>query len=282
MKIITSIGELQQTVDNERISKRRIALVPTMGFLHDGHASLIRKARQETDVVITSIFVNPTQFAPNEDFSRYPRDLERDMMIAEEAGCDIIFAPTAEEMYPEGFKTSVKVGIVSEKFDGVFRPIHFEGVATVVLKLFLAAKPHRAYFGQKDYQQTLVIRKLVRDLNLDVQIDIVPTRREADGLAMSSRNVYLSEENRAHALKLFKALKTGEEVFLKGEKERVKINAAMRAVLQEIPDAVIDYAAAAKAADFDEPDFFKSGDDIVLLIAVRIGNTRLIDNMIIP
>jgi pantoate--beta-alanine ligase len=281
MQIITSIRELQQIVDNERISKKRIALVPTMGFLHDGHASLIREARAHNDIVITSIFVNPTQFAPNEDFAKYPRSLEHDTKIAEEAGCDILFTPTVEEMYPAGFKTSVKVGVVSEKFDGVFRPTHFEGVATVVLKLFLAAKPHRAYFGQKDFQQTLVIKKLVRDLNLDVEIVIVPTKREASGLAMSSRNVYLSEENKQHALKIHQALIVGETFLRSGQRNREKVNQAMEGVLKSIPDVQIDYAAAARAEDFDEPEVFKSGDEVVLLIAARVGTTRLIDNLLV-
>ncbi|MES2766516.1 MAG: pantoate--beta-alanine ligase [Bacteroidota bacterium] len=281
MQIITSIRELQQIVDDKRISKKRIALVPTMGFLHDGHASLIREARAENDIVITSIFVNPTQFAPNEDFAKYPRSIEHDTKVAEEAGCDILFTPIVEEIYPDGFNTSVKVGGVTEKFDGVFRPTHFEGVATVVLKLFNAAKPHRAYFGQKDFQQTLVIKKLVRVLNWDIEIVIVPTKREASGLAMSSRNVYLSEENKTHALKLFKALKNAEEMLLKGETRRLKINSAMESVLKEIPDVKIDYAAAASSDDFDEPEIFKSGDEIILLIAARVGTTRLIDNLLV-
>ncbi len=281
MEIINSICELQQIVDSKRISSQRIALVPTMGFLHNGHASLIRAARAENDVVITSIFVNPTQFAPNEDFAQYPRSIEHDTKIAEESGCDILFTPTVEEMYPDGFKTSVKVGGVSEKFDGVFRPTHFEGVATVVLKLFLAAKPHCAYFGQKDFQQTLVIKKLVRDLNLDVEIKIVPTKREAGGLAMSSRNVYLSDENKMHALKIHMALIIGETLLRSGQRNRLKVNEAMENFLKGIPDVKIDYAAAARAEDFDEPEFFKSGQEIILLIAARVGTTRLIDNLLV-
>ena len=281
MRIISSIPELQNLSDQLRGSGKIISLIPTMGFLHDGHASLIREARKLSDIVITSIFVNPTQFAPHEDFSQYPRDFERDREIAAGAGCDIIFSPLVEEMYPAGFSARILIGGVTEKFEGKFRPTHFEGVATVVAKLFNAAKPHKAFFGQKDYQQTLVIKKLVRDLNFDLEIVVVPTRREDDGLAMSSRNVYLSAEERKFSRMISQALREAREKISSGEKDRLKINSAMEEILRRIPNVQIDYASAALADDFGEPDVFSGGDEVVLLIAARVGKTRLIDNELV-
>jgi pantoate--beta-alanine ligase len=252
-----------------------------MGYFHEGHLSLIRRARQLADVVVTTLFVNPLQFGPGEDYERYPRDFERDRRLAEEAGTDVLFAPSVDEMYPAGYATTVTVHGVSEKFEGAFRPGHFQGVATVVAKLFLATKPHVALFGQKDWQQTLVVRQLVRDLNFDLDIVIVPTVREPDGLAMSSRNVYLSAEERQKATVLYRALQRGVQSVQRGERRRVAIVHAMQEELSRVPELRLDYAAAADAMTLEEPEEFTPGQTVVLLVAARLGSTRLIDNELV-
>lgn len=281
MKIIKNVKEMQRFSLQQKESGKKIGFVPTMGYFHEGHLSLIRKAKESTSITIASIYVNPTQFAPNEDFSKYPRDFERDKELAYKEGCDVIFFPNDSEMYPNGTETMVSVDNISKKFEGEKRPGHFNGVATVVTKLFNAVLPDIAFFGQKDYQQTLVIKKLVEDLLFPVLIEIVPTFRQSDGLAMSSRNVYLSMYERTKADILYRTLLTAKEAILNGEKRRKIINAIMINSLRSEPMVRIDYASAADAENLSEPEEFKSGQQIVLLIAIYLGKTRLIDNMLI-
>ena len=267
--------------ESQRCNKKTIGCVPTMGFLHKGHASLIAAARSECDFVVTSIFVNPTQFAANEDLSKYPRDLEHDIELAKDNGCDIVFSPNENEIYPLHFCTTIHVGTLMEKFEGASRPSHFDGVALIVVKLFSAIKPHHAYFGQKDFQQTLLVKQVVRDLNLDVDIIVKPTIREDDGLAMSSRNVYLSAAERQDATILSHALHAVRDAIDCGEKNRARLNDLAVNVLMKAEGIEIDYAAVAEAATLAEPDVFSSGDEVVCLIAVRVGKTRLIDNHVV-
>jgi pantoate--beta-alanine ligase len=281
MEIIKTIKKMQEIADSYRSQKKSIACVPTMGFLHEGHLSLIDYARSNSDIVVTTLFVNPLQFAPDEDFEKYPRDTESDFEKAKQSGSDFIFMPVAAEMYSDSFQTNIQISKITRKFEGEFRPGHFDGVATVVNKLFNAVKPHIAVFGRKDYQQTLLIKQMVNDLNMDIDIVVRPTVREEDGLAKSSRNVYLNEKNRANATILYKALKTAEKLLLNGERERSVINGELKNVLMTVPDIKIDYAVAAVANNLDEPDFFADGDEIVLLIALHLDKTRLIDNLLV-
>ena len=270
---------MQALSDTLRKAGKTIGIVPTMGYLHQGHASLITEAVKAHDIVITTIFVNPLQFGPTEDFERYPRNFEADCALVEQTGGHIIFHPTVDEMYPDGFATAILIDNVTKKFEGAFRPGHFEGVATVVAKLFLATKPHAAYFGQKDYQQTLVIKALNRDLNMGIDICIVPTIREADGLAMSSRNVYLSEAERAQALLLSQTLQFGKDAYKSGERNRNAINDAMNGILANNPQFDVQYCAVVQASTLAEPESFEKDDEVVFLIAGFLGKTRLIDVM---
>jgi len=280
LTIITTINEMQELTDALHRQGKFIACVPTMGYLHEGHASLIKEAVRNHDAVITTIFVNPLQFGPKEDFERYPRDPERDMAMIEASGGNILFYPSIEEMYPPNYQTTISVSNISKVFEGAFRPGHFEGVATVVAKLFGATKPHTAFFGQKDYQQTLIIKQMVKDLNMGITISIVPTLRESSGLAMSSRNVYLSDEEKKQALVLHKALSEGHSLIAQGERERAKIEKKMHDMLALCPEFTIQYAAVAEAETLETPDIFNENKDLVLLIAGFLGNTRLIDNML--
>ena len=281
MKIITKINEMQTIADDIRCENKSIAIVPTMGFLHEGHAGLIRRANELADVVVTSLFVNPTQFAPNEDFERYPRNFEKDCKIAEECNSSFLFYPDISEMYPSDYNTMLQISKITNKFEGSFRPNHFNGVATIVAKLFNSTKPHIAIFGQKDYQQTLVIKQLVKDLNYNISIVISPTRRENDGLAMSSRNTYLKPEERMLANILFFTLEKAIHAIEKGERKRKIINAIMHNSLRTISSIMIDYASAADSDTLDEPEEFLPNQRIVLLIAVYLGKTRLIDNALV-
>lgn len=282
MQQISSASAMQRLALDARRSGKRIGVVPTMGYLHDGHASLIREARSQSDLVITTIFVNPLQFAPNEDFSRYPRDLERDARLAEEAGCDVLFTPTPEEMYPPGFDATISIGGVTAPFEGIFRPTHYDGVATVVAKLLTLTQADKAFFGQKDYQQCMVVHKLVRDLSMPHEIIVCPTRREADGLAMSSRNVYLSPENRIKATVLHKALQAAQTLIRAGERRRARIEALLSEIIMAESGFTIDYAAAADSVTLEQPsEAFAPEQGIVLLLAVRLGGTRLIDNLVV-
>lgn len=281
MIVIRNVDELKQYSIDQRSKGKSVGFVPTMGFLHDGHVSLIKRAAVECDVVITSLFVNPTQFAPHEDFDSYPRDFEHDYNLAKNAECDVLFAPAREEMYPEGAATSLSVGEIAYILEGKFRPHFFDGVATVVAKLFSAALPNKAFFGQKDYQQTIVVKKLSNDMLMGVEIIVCPIIRETNGLAMSSRNKYLSDDEKANAKILFKSLVATKEYIEKGEKNRKKINAYLHDSLRKLDELKIDYALAVDADDLSEPTEFEEGKDIVLLLGTVLGKTRLIDNMII-
>lgn len=281
MKIVKNIREMQEISQNLKNENKKIALVPTMGYFHTGHTSLMKTAKDLSDVLIVSLFVNPTQFAPNEDFDKYPRDFERDLKIAEDNKTDILFYPSVSEMYPSGFKSMIDIKGITDKFEGIKRPTHFNGVATIVAKLFNATLPNIAIFGQKDYQQTAVIRKLVRDFNFPVKIVIAPTMREDDGLAMSSRNIYLSPEHRKQATVLFQAMEEARQAIEKGERHRKTINAYLHNKLRKVKDIRIDYASTADADTFEEPETFSDGQHIVLLLACYLGKTRLIDNTLI-
>ena len=258
---------------------KAIGFVPTMGALHEGHLSLVARSKAENDATVVSIFVNPTQFGPNEDLLQYPREVEKDVDKLSIQGVDTIFIPDKREMYPESFSTSINIGIIGEILCGAPRPGHFNGVATVVAKLFNIVMPDRAYFGQKDFQQTVVINKLARDLNFGVDIIICPTIRESDGLAMSSRNSYLNSDERKAAAILFKALRFGEELILSnGIVNAALIKEEMRKLIHSEPLATIDYAEIV-TADLGEVEKIKL--PVAICLAVKIGKTRLIDNMII-
>jgi len=278
MKIITTIGDMQALAGSLSAEGKRIGFVPTMGFLHEGHLSLMARARRESDIVVASIFVNPAQFGPKEDLDRYPRDTDGDRKKCESAGVDILFTPTAAEMYPEKPVVFVNVEELSDILEGAIRPNHFRGVATVVAKLFHIVKPHKAYFGQKDFQQCAVIKRMVAGLNLGVEIIVLPTVREPDGLAMSSRNSYLDREQRQKATSLFRALTAGEELIKNGVREPEKIKQRMRAVLAQEKGIEVDYV---EVADPDRLGPLERAEGrIVLLVAVRLGSTRLIDNLL--
>ena len=256
-----------------------VGFVPTMGFLHAGHISLVQRARQECKSVVVSIFVNPTQFGPNEDLSKYPRDLERDLRLLEEAGADLVWTPTPEVMYPPGFQTWVEVAEMTRPLEGAQRPGHFRGVTTVVAKLFNAVQPDKAYFGQKDAQQAAVIRQMVGDLNFPLEIVVCPIVREPDGLAMSSRNVYLDANQRKAATVLYRALSAGKEEFEKGEHNAEKLRQAMKEVIKREPLAQIQYVSCADYDTLQELD--KVTGKTLLSMAVFIGKTRLIDNFVL-
>ncbi|MGI9861063.1 pantoate--beta-alanine ligase [Moorella naiadis] len=279
MKLLETIEAVHNYVNTARRLGRSIGLVPTMGYLHAGHLSLVRKAREQNDVVIMSIFVNPTQFGPEEDFSRYPRDLERDQELAAGAEVDAIFAPPVAEMYPEGYATYVQVEGLTEVLCGASRPGHFRGVTTVVSKLFNIVQPDRAYFGQKDYQQAQVIKRMVRDLNFPVEIITVPIVREADGLAMSSRNKYLTPEQRRSALALYRALNLGAGIIKSGERRAAAVRKAMETEITAQPQTRIDYIAVSDADTLQPLE--EIAGRVLLALAVWVGNTRLIDNLIL-
>ena len=278
MRLIRSAHELAAAAGRLKRRGRRIGLVPTMGCLHQGHASLIRRAAADNDAVIVTIFVNPLQFGPQEDFRRYPRRFRQDCAIARQAGADMIFAPSVAELYPPGFQTAVQVGPLAARWEGQRRPGHFQGVATVVTILFGLALPTRAYFGQKDYQQTLVVRQLVRDLRLPLAIRQLPTIREADGLAMSSRNVYLTPRQRARAPALYAALRVARARIAAGQRQAEPILGAMRRRLRQA-GLRVDYVAIVDANTL-EPRTRLRGR-VAVLGAAWIGRTRLIDNLLV-
>jgi pantoate--beta-alanine ligase len=278
-----STTQVVTTVDGMRRLRSQavgsVGFVPTMGYLHEGHLSLVRRARAENDVVVASIFVNPTQFGPTEDFERYPRDPQRDLNLLQQERTDIVFMPSAVEMYPEGFSTYIDVDGVTEVLEGAHRPGHFRGVATVVLKLFNIVQPTRAYFGQKDAQQVVVIRKMVNDLKLNVEVVPCPTVRETGGLAMSSRNVYLSPDERRAALILFRALSLSERLWRSGERDATKLRDRLHILMAREPLASVDYISAAHPETLQE---LESMDGPTLIsLAIRIGDTRLIDNLVV-
>jgi len=259
---------------------KTIGLVPTMGALHRGHMSLVRACREENDVAVVSIFVNPTQFGPSEDLDEYPRDLDGDMTKLEEAGVDTLFMPEEDSVYPEGFQTSVEVKGLSEKLCGAFRPGHFAGVATVVAKLLNLVIPTRAYFGAKDYQQSLIIRRLVQDLNMPVEIAVLPTVRDEDSLAMSSRNQYMNEEQLRAAQAIYRALANAVDMVKEGKRDAAEINAFMRETLQKEPLITeVQYAGVYDPQTLDNLSDITG--EVLLAIAAKLGNTRLIDNMLV-
>jgi len=286
MEIVREVRALQARADAERAAGRRLALVPTMGALHEGHVALVAEARRRADVVVVSIFVNPTQFGPGEDFAAYPRPFEADAARCREAGVDVLFAPSAEAMYPAGFQTFVEVERIAKPLCGASRPGHFRGVATVVTKLLLAAKPHLALFGEKDYQQLALIRRLVLDLGVDVEIVGVPTAREPDGLARSSRNVFLGPEARAQAAALRRALRAAEDAVAAGERDAGGLLAGVRRELAKAPLAEVDYAELRDAETLDPAPARLAGPTL-LALAVRFPaassprGVRLIDNTVL-
>jgi pantoate--beta-alanine ligase len=279
MIILNTIHEMQTEADRLRSAGKRIGFVPTMGYLHEGHLSLIRVAKRQTDVTVVSIFVNPTQFGPQEDFSRYPRDFQRDERMCRQEGADILFYPSETEMYPDGSSTYVHVEGVTDGLCGASRPGHFRGVTTVVAKLFLAVKPHAAVFGQKDAQQVAVVRKMVRDLNFDLSVVVAPIIREPDGLAMSSRNVYLSTEERADALALRQSLQKAESMIGAGERKAAAIIRAMEDLIRAKKLAKIDYIEIVDPRTLRPLTAVES--KALIALAVFVGRTRLIDNLIV-
>lgn len=278
MKLVTTIAEVREMVNTWKQAGKTIGLVPTMGYLHEGHQSLIQKAHAENDEVVVSVFVNPTQFSANEDLSSYPRSIENDQEKSAAAGASLIFHPAVAEMYPEGFHTYVEAFGVTEVLEGASRPTHFRGVTTVVGKLFNIVQPTRAYFGQKDAQQVAVIEQMVRDLNFPVEIVRCPIIREADGLAKSSRNVYLSSEERQAALVLSQALGLAKNLLEQGETSAEKIIQEMTEKIQQEPLAVIDYIKVVDNQTLQ--DVARIEKPVLIPIAVRIGQTRLIDNVV--
>ena len=278
--IIETVKELREYLAGQRAASKTVGLVPTMGFLHEGHLSLIREAKAENDVVVVSDFVNPTQFGPNEDFESYPRNIEQDTELALSAGADVIFYPSVSEMYPPESSTYVEVeGNITRVLCGASRPTHFRGVTTVVNKLFNIVEPNKAYFGQKDAQQVAVLTKMVKDLHMDIELIICPIVREPDGLAMSSRNTYLSAEERKQAVILNQALKKAKNAFANGEKDVVKLTGIITDKINEMPLAVIDYVSI---LDFPSlKPIITIEKDALAAVAVKFGKTRLIDNEIL-
>ena len=276
MKIINSIKEMQGFSEDSRLSGKTIALVPTMGFLHQGHLQLMEEGKKRADILIISIFVNPTQFGVGEDLEKYPRDMERDEKLAEGVGVDVIFAPPVSEMYPKGYQTYVNVEDVTRNLCGVSRPTHFRGVTTVVAKLFNIVKPHIAIFGEKDFQQLVTIRQMLKDLNFDIEIVGIPTVREKDGLAMSSRNTYLAPEERKAALSLNQAISIARDLFRSGEKNPERIIREVRRRIESESLTNIDYIKICNSQTLE--DIEEIDGDTVLAMAVKVGKTRLIDN----
>ncbi len=279
MKIVDNISRMSTFSKIMKREGKSIGFVPTMGYLHEGHLSLARTAKKHTDMVVMSIFVNPLQFGAGEDLDKYPRDLKRDEDLARVAGVDVIFYPSEKEMYPDGYATYVNVERLTDNLCGASRPGHFKGVTTVVTKLFEIVKPDIAYFGWKDAQQAIIIRKMAKDLNMDVEIKILPTIREKNGLAMSSRNAYLSENEREDALSLHRSLKKAEELIAGGERDSKKIIKAMEEMIKTIPAARIDYISVVDTKELKNMKTI-SGEALIAL-AISIGKTRLIDNVIV-
>lgn len=279
MQTVSSIEALRKIIKSKKSEGKSIGFVPTMGYLHKGHLSLIKRAKEENDFVVISIFVNPTQFEANEDLNIYPRDLERDIELSRKNKVDLIFHPRVETMYPERSKTTINVTDITEKLCGASRPGHFQGVTTIVTKLFNIISPHRAYFGEKDAQQLAVIQKMVEDLNIDIEIVPCPIVREKDGLAMSSRNVNLTYEDRKAALVLYKSLITAKDIIEQGEKEIDTIYKTIKSIIESEKKVDIDYI---EIIDFPTLKTIQKIEDKVLIaLAAKVGKVRLIDNIII-
>ncbi len=276
MKVVETIADMKRL--RLRLTEP-VGFVPTMGYLHEGHLALVRQAKIENSSVVVSIFVNPTQFGPQEDFKHYPRDTQRDLAMLEKGKTDIVFMPSVTEMYPTQFNSWVAVDKVTERLEGASRPGHFRGVATVVAKLFNIVEPTRAYFGQKDAQQVRTIKKMVADLNMNLEVVTVPTVREPDGLAMSSRNIYLNPKERQAAVVLYQSLGLAQKLWSQGEKDAERIRQEMRALIKKQPLADIDYVSIADTETLDELDTVSP--PALVSLAVRIGKTRLIDNVLL-
>ena len=276
MKVVEEIDDMRRL--RQQLAEP-VGFVPTMGYLHEGHLALVRQAKTENQSVVVSIFVNPTQFGPQEDYKKYPRDHELDLSILENEKTNIVFMPSVAEMYPAQFNSWVEIGKVTERLEGASRPTHFRGVTTVVAKLFNIIQPAKAYFGQKDAQQLIVIKKMVADLNMNLEIVAVPTVREPDGLAISSRNIYLNSEQRQAATVLYQALTLAEKLWSQGEKDAERIRQEMVALIQKQPLADIDYVSIADNETLDELDTVNP--PALVSLAVRIGKTRLIDNVVL-
>ncbi len=279
MNTVTNVSECRQAITAARKSGKSIGFVPTMGGLHEGHASLIRRSRDAGDFVVVSIFVNPTQFGAGEDFSRYPRPIENDAALCRSSGCSLLFNPEVSEIYPPGDETRVRPGRLADGMCGPFRPGHFEGVCTVVARLFNIVQPDTAYFGQKDAQQAVIIRRMVADLRFPTRIEVCPIVREPDGLAMSTRNAYLSPEQRKQAASLYRGLRTGQELIQRGERNAGKVVFAIRAVLDDAGPSHIDYIAVVDPETLAEQD--EISPPVMIALAVRLEGARLIDNLIV-
>ncbi len=276
MRVIETIAEIKQL---RRKLAEPIGFVPTMGYLHDGHLALVKQARAENASVVVSIFVNPMQFGPQEDFTSYPRNIQRDLAMLEKGKTDIVFIPSATEMYPLRFTSWVDVEKVTERLEGAARPGHFRGVTTVVAKLFNIVQPTKAYFGQKDAQQAIVIRKMVADLNMNLEVVTCPTVREPGGLAMSSRNTYLKPNERKAAVVLYQALRLAQQLYSQGQRDAEKIRQEMRALIQKQPLAIIDYISIADNDTLEELDEIKP--PALVSLVVKIGKPRLVDNVVL-
>lgn len=281
IKVFRTVKEINSYSSENKKQGKKIGFVPTMGYLHDGHLSLLKESKNKCDISVVSIFVNPTQFSPNEDLSRYPRDFERDENLLIENGADAIFYPDVEEIYPEGYETFINVEELSQKHEGEFRPTHFKGVATVVAILFNSVMPDYAFFGRKDAQQAALIQKMVFDLKMNVEIVVCPIIREPDGLAMSSRNVYLSTGERKDALVLKSSLELAVDLIRKGETESKFILEEMKNLINGVKTSTLDYVKIIDASSFNEIKKIEKGKKIYILVACKIGKTRLIDNELI-
>jgi len=280
MEILAQVAQLRTWKKAQILSGKEVGFVPTMGALHEGHASLIRQAARENPAVAVSIFVNPTQFGPKEDLAKYPRTLQTDLDLCQKNGATMVYTPDSQGMYPPGFDTWVEVGKVGTHWCGAARPGHFRGVSTVVTKLFLQVQPDRVYFGQKDAQQAALLAKMTRELDFPIEFHLVPTMREADGLAMSSRNRYLSESDRAKATCLVRALEVGRDLALSGTRDCARIREKMQATVHQLaPEASVDYLGFAGSKEFEPLDEIQF--PCTVLGAIRLGNTRLIDNLLV-
>jgi len=277
--IVEKVKDMKKLSEKYLKENKTIGFVPTMGFLHEGHLSLVRRAREENDIVVVSIFVNPTQFGPNEDYESYPRDFERDVKLLKELNVDVVFHPPVEEMYPKDFSTYVEETKLSRYLCGKSRPGHFRGVCTIVTKLFNIVRPTRAYFGQKDAQQFRVIKRMVRDLNMDVELVECPIVREHDGLAMSSRNIYLSDDERAQALALYNSLKLAENLIKSGERDAEVVKNAMKEFLSRYDKVKIDYVEIVDEETLEPVKHIEG--KVIVAIACWVGKARLIDNVIV-
>jgi pantoate--beta-alanine ligase len=277
MRLIRSPKKMQKICRELRERVKTIGLVPTMGYLHEGHLSLVRIAKKRSDVLVVSVFVNPAQFGPREDFKSYPRDFKKDRLLLEEEGCDLIFAPRMEDMYPEGHLAYVTVEKITGKLEGRTRPTHFRGVTTIVAKLFNIVRPDVVVFGQKDAQQAVVLKKMVDDLNYGIKMIIAPTVREKDGLALSSRNEYLSKDERKHATVLYQSLREAKRMIRGGERSASRIVTRMRSLIKKQPAAELDYVAITDARTLEPLKRLKG--EVLISLAVRFGQARLIDNI---